>query len=356
MVLSASITRDSSPPDATRASGRSSCPTLSDTRNSTASAPSGPISRSGSERGVEVAVGHAEVGQHLVDRACRAARPPCVRARGERGRARPRASPRRAARAPRAPAGRDPRSPPGRARARATRPVSTTSASVGAVLLRQPEEQVAAAAHLVEPRRIEVDRRLVLAELARQRLELVVRGVVQLLEPRERRDRCAGCVASSRSHAAELARAAVSSSPSMAPAMPVGELAQLFGVLEPARLVLQPGRPRPRPAARPRSPARRAAGSRRASRRRRAGGAGRRSRVAPRRARRSALAHALAPARWRRRTRRGCGAARRRRAASAPRAGRAGSRGAGRSRRASWRSPSCRSPRRARGRPRRSRA
>ena len=32
---------------ATRASGRSSCPTLSDTRNSTASAPSGPRSRSG---------------------------------------------------------------------------------------------------------------------------------------------------------------------------------------------------------------------------------------------------------------------------------------------------------------------
>ena len=39
IVLSASITRASSPPDATRASGRASWPTLSATRNSTSSAP-----------------------------------------------------------------------------------------------------------------------------------------------------------------------------------------------------------------------------------------------------------------------------------------------------------------------------
>jgi hypothetical protein len=39
MVLSASITRDSSPPDATRASARGSWPTFNDTRNSTSSEP-----------------------------------------------------------------------------------------------------------------------------------------------------------------------------------------------------------------------------------------------------------------------------------------------------------------------------
>ena len=52
IVLSASITRDNSPPDATRASGRASCPTFSATRNSTSSAPadSSHGSRSTQER------------------------------------------------------------------------------------------------------------------------------------------------------------------------------------------------------------------------------------------------------------------------------------------------------------------
>ena len=43
MVLSASIARDSSPPDAVRASGRASWPTFSATRNSTRSAPDAEI-------------------------------------------------------------------------------------------------------------------------------------------------------------------------------------------------------------------------------------------------------------------------------------------------------------------------
>ena len=63
MVLSASMTRDSSPPDATRASGRASCPTFSATRNSTSSAPAGPISARRCQRGREPTVGNAEVGQ-----------------------------------------------------------------------------------------------------------------------------------------------------------------------------------------------------------------------------------------------------------------------------------------------------
>ena len=60
-----------------------------------------------------------------------------------------------------------------------------------AVLLGETEQQVAATPHVVETRRIEVDRRLVVLELARQRLDGVVRRVVRLLQPRRAWDRCA---------------------------------------------------------------------------------------------------------------------------------------------------------------------
>src|SRR6185369_7178088 len=56
----------------------------------------------------------------------------------------------------------------------------------GAVLLREAKQQVAAPADFLEPFRVELDARLVLGNLARERLEIVVRRVVQLLQPSER--------------------------------------------------------------------------------------------------------------------------------------------------------------------------
>src|SRR5690348_62373 len=55
-----------------------------------------------------------------------------------------------------------------------------------AILLREPEEEIATRTDLVEPRRIEVDRSLVLFELARECLEIVVGTVVELLQPAQR--------------------------------------------------------------------------------------------------------------------------------------------------------------------------
>src|SRR5204862_201728 len=55
-----------------------------------------------------------------------------------------------------------------------------------AVFLREAEKQTAATPHVLQPRWIEVDRRLVVFELACQRFDAVVRGVVELLKPRQR--------------------------------------------------------------------------------------------------------------------------------------------------------------------------
>ena len=170
MVLSASITRDSSPPDATRASGRGSWPTLSATPNSTSSAPCEPISRSGFSATLTCPSGMPRSGStSSTARARRAA--PCCAKRRQRRRAL-----RRAPRAPRARASRAAgcRAPPSRrdrARRAPRRPVRITSLRCAAVLLRQAEQQVAPPPHVLETRRVEVDRRLVLLELARQRLD-----------------------------------------------------------------------------------------------------------------------------------------------------------------------------------------
>src|SRR6185437_3729910 len=51
-----------------------------------------------------------------------------------------------------------------------------------AVLLGQSEQQVAASAHRIQTCGIELDRRAVVLELSRQRLERVVRSVVWILE------------------------------------------------------------------------------------------------------------------------------------------------------------------------------
>ena len=185
IVFSASITRDSSPPDATRDSGRGSWPTFSATRNSTSSAPCGPISPAGRNDDADVAVGHAEIRQHLVDGAGEP-----IGAGGAQRRQRRGALDERGARLTLArlelPNVQSRRVDEIELGAR----LGSRSNHVGeraAVLLREPKEEVAPAPHIVEPRR---DRARPTpsysASSPRQRLDCVVRGVVRLLEARQR--------------------------------------------------------------------------------------------------------------------------------------------------------------------------
>ena len=189
IVFSASITRDSSPPDATRDSGRGSCPTLSATQNSTSSAPFGPISPA-VERDGEMSVGHPEIRQHLVDRARQSLGAALRAARSAAPPSRP-----SAARASRSRVSSCRMSSPAESTrsssARASLPVSNDARQRAAVLLRQPEQHVAPAPHVLESLRIELHGRLVLLELARQRLDRVVRRHRTTPAAAPATDRCA---------------------------------------------------------------------------------------------------------------------------------------------------------------------
>ena len=108
----------------------------------------------------------------------------------------------------------------------------------GAVLLGQLEEKISAATNLVQPCGIQLDRRFVLDELARERLEIVVGAVVELLQAGERRI-----------HALNRGEQPLHGGEALEDAAlvvtldrlrdPTRQLAKLLGVLESSRLVLQ---------------------------------------------------------------------------------------------------------------------
>ncbi len=185
MVLSASITRDSSPPDATRASGRASWPTLSATRNSTSSAPVEAISARGASAARKWPSGMPSSGRIAsTSRARRAA----ASTRFSLSAAAAVASAARAAsrfvsswrRSSDAVSTRS-------SSARAVRAVSIASSTVGPYFLQQFEQEIAPRLHGLEPRGIEIHAARVHVQFAREFLQRIEAVVEDLLQPRERR-------------------------------------------------------------------------------------------------------------------------------------------------------------------------
>ncbi len=157
---------------------------------------------------------------------------------------RERRPPRRASREPRAsraPSWR--RSSPAestRSSSRATaRPVSMTSSSVGPYFLVEPEEQVAPPLDLLEPRRIEIDRAGVLLAARARAPRARSRRCRTAPAGGRATDRCAESPPARACTAASCSSTAASSSPSSAAAIARASVAQLLGVLEPARFVLE---------------------------------------------------------------------------------------------------------------------